>query len=306
MICPEPGRTSPLARPDVRVGEGDLITAINGTSTLSVADPGRLLRNQAHRQVLLTVRPAAGGASRDVVVEPMDGGEASDLRYHEWEHTRRLAVDELGGGEIGYLHLRAMGGGNFTEWAKGYYPVFTRKGLIIDVRHNRGGNIDSWILSRLLRKSWFAWSRRIGNAPSWNLQYAFRGHVAVLVDERTASDGEAFAEGVKRLGLGTVIGTRTWGGEIWLTSSNRLVDRGIATAAEFGVYTLEGEWLIEGHGVDPDIVVDNLPHATFGGQDAQLEAAVEFLRRKLEEEPIEEFVVPEHPDRSFDSGDSSR
>ena len=168
------------------------------------------------------------------------------------------------------------------------------------MRHNRGGNIDSWILSRLLRKAWFGWTQRVGRSPSWNMQYAFRGHVVVLCNERTASDGEAFAEGIRRLDIGTVIGTRTWGGEIWLTGSNFLVDRGIATAAEFGVFGPEGEWLIEGHGVEPDIIVDNLPHATAKGHDAQLQAAIEFLLRKIEEEPIEDLIGPRHPDKSFD------
>ena len=154
---------------------------------------------------------------------------------------------------------------NIAQWAREFYPVFNRDGLIIDVRHNRGGNIDSWILEKLLRKAWFYWQPRVGN-PTWNMQYAFRGHMVVLCDEFTASDGEAFAEGFRRLGLGKVIGTRTWGGEIWLSASNRLVDNGIATAAEIGVYGPEGQWLIEGHGVDPDIVVDNLPHATFTGE----------------------------------------
>ena len=97
----------------------------------------------------------------------------------------------------------------------------------------------------------------------WNMQYAFRGHVVVLCNENTASDGEAFTEGIKRLKLGKVIGTRTWGGEIWLNGDDYLVDKGIATAAEFGVYGPEGKWLIENHGVDPDMVVDNLPHTTF-------------------------------------------
>ncbi len=193
-----------------------------------------------------------------------------------------------------------MGGRNYTEWATHFFPVFNRKGLIVDVRHNRGGNIDSWILGRLLRKAWFGWTQRVGRAPSWNMQYAFRGHVVVLCDAHTASDGEAFAEGIKRLDIGTVIGTRTWGGEIWLTGSNFLVDRGIATAAEFGVFGPEGEWLIEGHGVEPDIVVDNLPYATAQGQDAQLEAAIEFLQRKIEEEPIEDLIAPRYPDKSFD------
>jgi tricorn protease len=293
----EPDRRSPLARPGVDVNDGDIIETINGTPTLSVPEIGALLRRQSGKQVLMRVRPAAGGEARDVIVEPITLGQAYDLRYHEWEHTRRLEVERLGDGEIGYVHLRAMGGGNFTEWAKGYYPVFTRKGLVVDVRNNRGGNIDSWILGRLLRKAWFGWSQRIGQSPTWNMQYAFRGHVVVLCNERTASDGEAFTEGIRRLGIGTIIGTRTWGGEIWLSSSNFLVDRGIATAAEFGVFGPEGEWLIEGHGVDPDIVVDNLPHATFNGKDAQLEAAIEFLKKKIQEEPIEPLTPPAHPDK---------
>jgi tricorn protease len=141
--------------------------------------------------------------------------------------------------------------------------------------------------------------QRIGQGPDWNMRYAFRGHVAVLCNERTASDGEAFTEGIKRLELGRVFGTRTWGGEIWLSFSNRLVDRGIASAAESGVYSPEGEWLIEGWGVEPDVVVDNLPHATFLGRDAQLEAAIEFLMRKIEQEPVPDLAPPDHPDKSL-------
>jgi tricorn protease len=127
------------------------------------------------------------------------------------------------------------------------------------------------------------------------MQYAYRGHLAVLVDEWTASDGEAFAEGIKRLGLGKVLGTRTWGGEIWLTSSNVLVDHGIASAAEFGVYGPDAIWLIEGHGVEPDVVVDNLPHATFRGSDAQLDAAVRYLEDKIAKEPVEVPKAPPYP-----------
>src|SRR5271155_5415842 len=162
-----------------------------------------------------------------------------------------------------------------APWAREFYPVYDRQGLIIDVRHNQGGNIDSWVLGKLLRKAWSYWQPRVGN-PISNMQYAFRGYIVVLCDRRTASDGEAFAEGIRRLGLGKIIGVRTWGGEIWLSSSNVLADRGIATAAENGVYGPEGKWLIEGHGVDPDIEVDDLPHATFTGSDAQLQAALDL------------------------------
>jgi tricorn protease len=123
------------------------------------------------------------------------------------------------------------------------------------------------------------------------MQYAFGGHAVVLVDEQTASDGEAFAEGFRRLGIGKVIGTRTWGGEIWLGSDNRLTDNGFARAPGAGVYG----WLIEQHGVDPDIVVDNLPHATFNGGDAQLDAAVEYLLGEIARDPRTVPPPPEYP-----------
>jgi tricorn protease len=294
----EPHLLSPLAQPAVKVSTGDVIEQIDGVPTLSVADAALLLRARAGRQVLLHVKPQAGGAPRDVIATPIDRNTCADLRYRDWEYSRRVKVDKLSEGRIGYVHLRAMGGNNFSEWAKDFYPAFNRQGLIVDVRHNRGGNIDSWILSRLIRKAWMDWSQRVGHAPNWNMQYAFRGHLVVLCDEYTASDGEAFSEGFKRLGLGKVIGTRTWGGEIWLSSSNVLVDNGIATAAEYGVYGPEGTWLIEGHGVEPDVVVDNLPHATFNGQDAQLDAAIDHLQKLIKEKPVELPRPPKYPDKS--------
>ena len=166
------------------------------------------------------------------------------------------------------------------------------------MRHNGGGNIDSWILGKLLRKAWMYWKPRSGQ-PFWNMQNAFRGHLVLLCDEFTGSDGEAFAEGFRRLGLGKVIGTRTWGGEVWLSFSNTLADRGIASAAEIGVYSPDGKWLIEGHGVDPDMVVDNLPHATFEGKDAQLEAAMEYLKDLIRRDPDPVPAPPPYPDKSF-------
>ena len=133
----------------------------------------------------------------------------------------------------------------------------------------------------------------------WNMQGAFRGHIVVLCNEFTASDGEAFTEGFRKLGLGKVIGTRTWGGEIWLSASNRLVDRGIATAAEIGVYGPEGSWLIEGHGVDPDIVVDNPPRAVFAGGDPQLDRAIAYLKDEIAKKPVTIPPAPEYPNKAW-------
>ena len=242
--------------------------------------------------------PDQASKSRDVIVTPVSMGEAANIRYNDWEVSRRRIVEEKSARSIGYVHLRAMGTPNIAEFAKGFYPAFNRDGLIIDVRRNNGGNIDSWVLSRLLRKAWMYWNQHEGRAPSWNMQYAFRGHVVVICDAFTASDGEAFAEGFKRLGLGKVIGQRTWGGEIWLSSSNILVDNGIASAAEFGVFGPEGTWLVEGHGVEPDIAVDNPPHATFKGEDDQLNAAIEHLKQLIKEKPVDLQPVPAFPDKS--------
>jgi tricorn protease len=279
------------------VHEGEVILSIDGEDSLGVPDERALLRGKAGRKVLLRVKSAAG-PTRDVLVTPVLEKDEANLRYAEWEYSRRQKVEADSQSQIGYVHLRAMGSGDIAQWARDFYPVFDRQGLIIDVRHNRGGNIDSWILGKLLRKAWFFWQPRIGN-PYSNMQYAFRGHIVVLCDRLTASDGEAFAEGFRRLGLGKVIGVRTWGGEIWLSSSNVLADEGIATAAENGVYGPEGKWLIEGHGVDPDIEVDNPPHATFAGSDAQLDAAIQYLREEIRKDPRPVPKAPPYPDKSF-------
>ncbi len=292
-----PNLAPPFARPDSLVHEGEVIVSLDGEGVLNVPDERELLRGKAGRKVMLRVKNSKGDI-RDVLVTPVTDEADRNLRYDEWEYTRRLKVDTGSQGHIGYVHLRAMGAGDIEQWVRDFYPVFDRQGLIIDVRHNGGGNIDSWILGKLLRKAWFYWQPRIGN-PYWNMQYAFRGHVVVLCDEHTGSDGEAFTEGIRRLDIGKIIGTRTWGGEIWLSASNILADHGIATAAEFGVYGPEGKWLIEGYGVDPDIVVDNLPHATFTGSDAQLDAAVKYLEEEIQKDPRPVLKAPAYPVKSF-------
>jgi tricorn protease len=290
-----PEEASPLAEPYLGVLEGDVIVAVNGSGTLDVPDLGALLRDQVGKSVRLSVR-SGGAAPRDVLVTPI--GNESNLRYADWEQSRRLKVEQDGKGQIGYVHLRAMGGGNLTEWYRNFYPVFDRQGLIIDVRRNSGGNIDSFILEKLMRQAWMYWKENVGGV-SWNMQYAFRGHMVVLVDQNTASDGEAFADGFRRLGLGPVIGMRTWGGEIWLGDSNRLTDGGVARAPSMGVFAPEGGWLIEQIGVVPDQEVDNLPRATFDGQDAQLDAAIRYLQQKIAEDPRTVPTPPPHPKRAF-------
>jgi tricorn protease len=289
--------SSPLNRPELRIKEGDIITAVNNIPLSQVNDIGELLADKVYVPVKLTLLNHLG-KQYEQVVKPFSARDAYNLRYDEWTYNTRLKVDSSSSNDIGYIHLKAMSGSDMDDFVKQYYPIFTRKGLILDVRDNFGGNIDSWVLEKLLRKAWMYWQARAGG-PSWNMPYAFRGHMVLLCNQETCSDGEAISEGFRRLGLGKVIGMRTWGGEIWLSFDNTMVDNGVASAAELGVYGGERKWLIEGHGVDPDIVVDNLPFETFKGKDAQLETAIAYLKKEIADEPVIVPPAPKHPDKSF-------
>ena len=173
-----------------------------------------------------------------------------------------------------------------TTFVRDFYANVGRQGLILDVRRNRGGNIESWVIEKLLRRAWAFWSGAEQGPPTWNMQQTFRGHLVVLIDQLTYSDGETFAAGVKALGLGPLLGTRTAGAGVWLSDRNSLTDRGSARVAEFPQFAADGRWIIEGRGVAPDIEVDNPPHASFEGHDAQLEAAIAYLEKKIAESPV--------------------
>ncbi|QOY95834.1 PD40 domain-containing protein [Massilia sp. UMI-21] len=283
-----PSERGPLAAPDVGVREGDIITAVNGKSLVEARDIADLLLDQADKQVLLHVKSPGARAdskARPVIVTPVSMARHASLRYADWEQTRAQQADQASQGRIGYLHLRAMTARDINAFARDFYANINKEGLIIDVRRNNGGNIDSWIIEKLLRRSWAFWSAN-GNLPQSNMQNTFRGHLVVLMDELTYSDGETFAAGVKALKLGPLVGKRTAGAGVWLSDGNGLLDNGMARVAEFGQFAADGDWLIEGVGVTPDVEVDNLPHETFEGRDRQLEVAIELLEKKMKEQPV--------------------
>ena len=298
-----PLERSPLVRPGVGLQVGDIITAVNGRSLSEVDDISLLLVHQAGQQVRLDYR--RGREQAAVVVEPISASAEASLRYSDWVHSRRERVAAASDGRIGYLHLHAMGPNDLADFAREFYANFDREGLIIDVRRNRGGNIDSWIIDKLLRRAWMFWHRP-GEEPFWNMQQTFRGHLAVLVDELTYSDGETFAAGVKSLALGPLIGQRTAGAGVWLSDSNRLVDRGVMRAAQWPQFAPDGRWLVEGQGVAPDIEVINPPHASWSGQDAQLERAIEEVQRQLAEQPVIRPEAEAIPPRGRNAHDLSR
>ncbi|MBV8604060.1 MAG: PD40 domain-containing protein [Pelomonas sp.] len=282
-----PDTAAPLAAPGLDFRAGDVITSINGRATREVADLAELLQGQAGHQVLVEYRRDGAAKPRQAIVTPVDAGRDAALRYGDWVAERARRVDAAGQGRLGYIHLNAMGPEDVDEFAREFYAQIDRDGLIIDVRSNNGGNVDSWMLGTLLRRAWMFWQPRSpeGAPPAPNMQQVFRGRLVILVNEETYSDGETFSEGFKRLGLGTVIGKRTSGAGVWLSDGNLLVDKGHARAAEYAQLTPAGEQIIEGVGVTPDLVVENPPRATFAGQDAQLDAGIHELERLIAAQP---------------------
>ncbi|MCB1051555.1 MAG: PD40 domain-containing protein [Acidobacteria bacterium] len=286
-----PQEQSPLAQPGVDAQTGDWIRAINGRPTPNLASLYDQLKNQSGKQVLLKLERK--GVSHLTVVKPVSIGQAFQLRYKDWVYANQRKVQNVSD-QIGYLHLYAMGSDDLADFAREFYAQYQKQGLIIDVRRNRGGNIDSMIIEKLLRRAWAFWQAPIGPA-STNMQQTFRGHLVVLADQFTYSDGETFTAGIKALNLGPVIGKRTAGAGVWLRGLNRLTDGGMARVAEFPQYALDGTWIVEGYGVSPDIEVDNLPLATGKGTDAQLTAAITYLQDKIKQEPIPKLGAKPFP-----------
>ncbi|MGS0682472.1 S41 family peptidase [Shewanella sp. 125m-7] len=281
-----PAQAAPLKQMGVNAKVGDVIVAINAKQLSNIADVTQLLRNQSGKQVLLTLK--RGSKTHQTVVKPVSPSKNAKLRYQDWVHHNSDQVSKNSEGKIGYLHLYAMGSGDISSFAREFYANIDKDGLIIDVRRNRGGNIDSWIIEKLLRRTWAFWAPTHGT-PSGNMQQTFKGQLVVLTDQLTYSDGETFSAGVKALGIAPLIGKQTAGAGVWLSGRNSLTDKGMARVAEYPQYAMDGSWIIEGRGVSPDIEVDNLPYATFSGTDAQLNRAVSYLKEALEKQPAAEF-----------------
>jgi tricorn protease len=274
---------SPLAKPGVDAENGDLILDINRHPVASLADVSQLLRNQSDQQVLLTLSRA--GKQHQVIVYPVDLWQNRTFAWQDWAEQNQQQVRAQSHHQIGYIYLHAMIDKDVDDFVREFYANIDKQGLIIDVRNNQGGNVDSWILDKLMRRAWMFWKARHGSAYP-NMQQAFRGHIAVLANQMTYSDGETFTAGVKALNLGPVIGMRTFGAGVWLDSSNNLTDWGRARVAQYPQYSVDGQWLIEQRGVAPTIEVDNLPYETFMGHDAQLQKAIDYLNDKIRTSPL--------------------
>ena len=294
----DPGARSPLDEPGVAVAEGDYLIAVDGVEIPAGANVFAQLEDKAGRMVSVTTnrRPTAEGA---VTTRVQTLGSEYGLRYRAWSNANLERVTAETDGRIAYLHLPNMMEPGLIEFGRLFYPQSGRQALIIDERWNGGGFVGDMIIDRLERELWAVTAPREGGTGR-NPERVFHGPIVVLINENTGSNGEFFAEAVKRKGLATVMGVRTWGGSIGIEPHQDLVDGGGTTPPQFGLYGLDGTWPIEGWGVEPDIVVVNVPAAVAAGADPQLEAAIAHLLERLRTEGGKWEIppTPDYPDKS--------
>lgn len=278
----DPQGRSPLAAPGVAIRPGDVIVAVAGQPVDPLGGPAPLLVGTAGRPVELTVSPADGGATRHAVVVPV--ADEEPLRYHAWVTDRRAHVHELSGGRLGYLHVPDMQAPGWAQIHRDLRAEVIREGLIVDVRENRGGHTSQLVVEKLARRI-VGWDLPRGMRPQSYPQDAPRGPVVAVANEFSGSDGDIVSAAIKALGIGPVVGTRTWGGVVGIDSRYQLVDNTLVTQPKYAFW-LEGYgWGVENHGVDPDVEVVQRPQDHAAGRDAQLDEAVRLALAALEETP---------------------
>jgi tricorn protease len=256
-------------------------------------DPYRFLRNAADNPVqwLVNSTPSTEGA-RTISYRPIVSEEK--LVYFDWVEANRRRVDELSGGRVGYLHVPDMGADGISEFIKWYYPQIRKEALLIDDRANGGGNVSRMLIGRLSKRVLGAQFSRTSEDPSLYPD-AFLGPMATLLDGDSGSDGDIFPAMFRAAGLGPLIGKRSWGGVVGITDHGQLIDGGRVNVPEFAFANTKGEWIIEGHGVDPDIEVDNDAASLIQGKDPQLERGVAELMKKLQANPTKPPTRPADP-----------
>jgi tricorn protease len=287
------GLTGPLVRPDIAVKEGDFLLAIDGVPLKAGDDYFKLLQTTPGRKIKVTVgsKPALEGA-KTYEVEPLRSD--TQLRYFRWIEGNIQAIDKASGGRVGYMHINAMGSGGIGEFDK-YWRAFRYKdGLIIDVRRNGGGWTEYFLIDKLER---VLTSQNVlrGMVPFRYPGTAGNGNFVVISNENNGSDGEAFVDHFQARKLGTVVGVPSWGGLVGILNQQLTIDNGTVEQSNNAFYGRDGKWIVENHGADPDVLVDNDPASVAAGHDAQLEKAIEVMLDKIKKNPPSFPAVPAYP-----------
>jgi tricorn protease len=287
---------SPLTDIGVNAREGEYILAIDGKPAGGMRDIYESLVNTVGKQVRLKLNaePREEG-SHETVVIPI--GDERPLLYYEWVQANLEKVSKATNGRVGYIHVPDMGAPGLNEFVKYYYPQLHKEALIVDVRGNGGGNVSPMLVERLRREAAMVDIAR-NTAPAFDPGGMIMGPKVCLLDEFSASDGDIFPYRFRQYKLGQLIGKRSWGGVVGIRGTLPIVDGGFLNRPEFSRYDLAGkEWIMEGHGVDPDIVVDNDPAREFSGLDDQLDKAIEVIQQEMKSRPVKIPPPPPYPKR---------
>ncbi len=290
------GLRSPLAELGVNVKEGEYLIAVNGQAANELPNLYEALVNTVGKPVQFKVNaePSQKGA-RPVLVTPI--GDESRLYYHDWVQTNIKKVSDATGGKVGYIHVPDMLATGLNEFVKHYYPQLGKKALVLDMRGNGGGNVSPMLIERLRREIVMVGIAR-NSVPTISPTGTFHGPLVCLLNEFSASDGDLFPYQFKYYKLGPLIGKRSWGGVVGIRGTLPLLDGGSLNRPEFSRYDVAGQtWVIEGHGVDPDIVVDNDPAKEFAGVDEQLNKGIEVALEELKTKEKKLPPVPTFPKR---------
>lgn len=277
----DPTARSPLRASGIAALPGDAILAVDGTPTVGVADIGELLRGAANKVVELTL--VRGRQVRRVAVVPT--ASESSMRYHEWVAGNVAYVREASAGRIGYVHVPDMTANGWAEFHRLIEQATRCEAVIVDVRFNGGGHTSELVIERIARTV-IGWggARDVQTALPYPRQ-GMRGPVAFVTNSYAGSDGDIVAAAAQELGLGPVIGERSWGGVIGIDGRYQLVDGTEVTQPRYWIHFDQHGWGLENHGIDPDIEVPLDPEAWEAETDPQLDAAVAVLREKLETQP---------------------
>ena len=270
---------APLAIPGMNVREGDYLLAIDGKAVNSQTNLYALLENTVGKQVSLTLtRDLAGKQTHQVMVQPV--ASEMELRQWDWVEKNRDYVQKKTAGKVAYVYLPNTGADGYQYFNRMFYAQADKSALIIDERRNGGGQAANYITDVLSRQYLAGWKDRDGliyETPG----AAIYGPKAMLIDQDAGSGGDFLPYAFKRLGLGSLIGKRTWGGLIGISANPHLIDGGNLVVPFFRFFTPDHEWRVENEGVSPDIDVDLDPLEVNRGNDTQLDAAIRNVMEKL-------------------------
>ncbi|MFI3265203.1 MAG: PDZ domain-containing protein [Rikenellaceae bacterium] len=274
---------SPLTETGLNVEEGNYIIAIDGIPTNSVKDMFSLLVGKAEVPTELTINTTASSeGARTITILPIDN--EYPLYHNEWVQKNIETVDKASGGKIGYIYVPDMGVGGLIEFTRYFYPQLNKEGLIIDDRENGGGNVSPMLIERLSREAYSLTMRRGSERVSTIPDATHTGPKVCLINKYSASDGDLFPWRFRAEGLGKLIGTRTWGGIVGISGPLQYIDGTDIRVPFFTNYDpVTGDWVVENHGVDPDILIDNDPIKEWKGEDEQLNRAIEEVMLELKD-----------------------